>query len=555
MIPILPYAWQPNIGNPYLPSSPVGFGLLHYHQYLTEKYNLLSAFDLPSQWEVPIMNQWFMNTADTMLHSDNVPGALNLLRLCAGLEYLVVYKNLLPPNILRHLDSAQSLQKTFDKPSIAVYRINDTAPYISATRNAALLFSGSYADSLPALSNIGLGRLPILLGETPQGVFNLGGLATQENLIPVLMNIDVPSIIDSYIASNNTGLIDLGRAVSGSSESHWEPPIGGSILTLDTPGMTFQQSFSESHSGNYVLLIRSVTNGPSLGNVSVTVDDRAVYPGVAANTHRSAEYGAKWFDLGTFYLKSGSHTIAITPTGSDWIYIDAILVIPASQFLLKYDSYSRELLGFLARSQFTEIYLASDASTSLIAAERLSVMQGQLAQTLSGNHTGAGVLALEPGGSASLLVEVPISSDYHVQARVSGSIVLGAQGQTLMGALTADTGGWKLESSAVEMKAGNEAVTLKNASNSTVYVDFVSVGTAQLTSLRPQPIVVNVSESNPEYVTVRLVSEPAYILVGVSYYPQWHAIPEGSKYETCYLANGFLTVFYVKDTVEQLLFV
>jgi hypothetical protein len=138
---------------------------------------------------------------------------------------------------------------------------------------------------------------------------------------------------------------------------------------------------------------------------------------------------------------------------------------------------------------------------------------------------------------------------------VSAPVVLRVNGTSLKGVLSPDTGGWNLTSSTIQMGAGDQTISLKNTSNSMVYVDFVSVGTAPLSSLRPQTIAVNTTGPDPEHVTVRLANDPAYILVGISHYPQWKSISARPENDTSYMANGFLTAFYADDNDVELLLV
>ncbi|MCC6004447.1 MAG: hypothetical protein LM590_08920 [Thermofilum sp.] len=131
----------------YQPFPTVGHSIMHLHEYLCAKYNLKEAFSPPSRWETPT---FVLKTIEELWYDDILKSKFDdfylKVKLLFNLQYLIIYKHIMPSNIINGLLDERFVEKYFENDYILILKIKNQ------TDNEILI--SNYAFSISGVMNI-----------------------------------------------------------------------------------------------------------------------------------------------------------------------------------------------------------------------------------------------------------------------------------------------------------------------------------------------------------------------------------------------------------------
>jgi len=357
----------------YKQDAIAGHFISHLHMYEVNKNHLREAYAPINVWEVPPMTNWFFSMMREKLASWNdSSGAIGLLNSAPNLQYLVIYKKLVPQSILEAFSTNSELEKAYENDLMLVYkRVDSTLMPILESKKAFLLYCGSYRYALPSITRLTNGKTPVLMGETPWYIMDLQDIERMNNLTIVAQNTSLDDVAMIYALTHVKEKIiinpDDSLAFSETnfySSRFWQPSINASILTTTTSA-PYSQSFTISAEGTYDIFIRTACNGKWQGSLNVSLDGRFIGRGYFPVD----KYGPTWLQIGTFDLTHGKHELTFINTQPGRpVGIDAIAIVDHQQYLESSRTYRDKLKDIVSQKDYLAIYEVETNSTGLYQA-------------------------------------------------------------------------------------------------------------------------------------------------------------------------------------------
>lgn len=166
----------------YKPHSYVGYSLVHFHEYLAMERGVKDAFSPPTKWETLKETGNFYDRVDQTFRAGDFSAFIELLGFMPDLEYLLVYKQLLPKHLYQGLTHIPNLAVHYENEMVTVFRVK------RAVSSCAQL----YAQAVFVLSTTSLLENPILekkfAGKAP--IFRIGD---QTGEIPFAQAVQLPA--------------------------------------------------------------------------------------------------------------------------------------------------------------------------------------------------------------------------------------------------------------------------------------------------------------------------------------------------------------------------
>lgn len=166
----------------YKPHSYTGYSLVHMHEYFAMDHGLKDAFSPPTKWEILKETGDFYDHVAQVFHAGDFPAFLSALRLAPDLQYLLVYKKLIPDRLYRGLRQTPALAVHYENEMVTVFRVK------RAVSSCAQL----YEQAVFVLSTTSLLGNPILetkfAGKAP--IFRIGD---QTGEIPFAQAVQLPA--------------------------------------------------------------------------------------------------------------------------------------------------------------------------------------------------------------------------------------------------------------------------------------------------------------------------------------------------------------------------
>ena len=542
----------------YREDASVGWTLVHLHEYMANKYQLKCA-DGGTSWEIPFMTKWWLEMINEKMSAWNdTIGAINNLSLAPDLQYLVVYKKITPSYVLEQLDKSNQLEKTFNSETMAVYkRTNSIEQPIMESSKAFLLYCGSYRYSLQSITMLTSGQIPIIMGQTPWELFDLKNAKNMENLILTTQNTFIDDIATEYAIANtkNKVFINLEDTISATETSwirsgFWQPSLGKYTIATITHEKIYNVSFKVDAEDAYDIYVRSPCNGPWRGKLQTYLNHKDI--GTVIFPQDS--YGFKWFNIGTFNLTRGEHTLGLKDTESQWIDIDAIAIVKHNEIKQNVEAYKKEIAQLISKKDYLGIY---EAETSYISLNKASVTDDWNTNWTtypSGGWVRGQTVKLSPQGYIEIKIEAPLSREYYITVKQVDRSILNINGQDIPQQQISKSNNFNYVSYNVFLTQGMQTIKLI-ALGEPVWIDCIYVSNKPLQEIlkNENPAITISVKNDGEYTVASYTENPRYVLLIKSYFDIWSAKSSSGKARS-YLANGFLTCFYITEQKYKIFF-
>jgi len=543
----------------YREDASVGWTLVHLHEYMASKYQLKCA-DGGTSWEIPFMTKWWLEMINEKMATWNdTIGAINTLSLAPDLQYLVVYKKITPLYVLEQLDKSNQLEKTFNSETMAVYkRTNSIEQPIMESNKAFLLYCGSYRYSLPSITMLTSGQTPIIMGQTPWELFDLENAKNMENLIFTTQNTFIDDIVTEYAIVNtkNKVFINLEDTISATETSwirsgFWQPSLGKYTIATITPEKLYNVSFKVDAEDTYDIYIRSPCNGPWRGKLQTYLNHK--YIGTIIFPQDS--YGFKWFNIGTFNLTRGEHTLGLKNTESQWIDIDAIAIVKHDEIKQNIEAHKKEIAQLISKKDYLGIY---EAETSYISLNKASVTDDWNTNWTtypSGGWVRGQTVKIAAQGYMEIKIEAPISGEYCIAVKQKGKSNMRLYDQEIFPYQIQTSDNFNYVYYQVYLTEGEHTIKF-TATQEPVWIDCIYLSNKPLPSLlsNENPNISISVKNDGDYIINSSASQPRYTLLMKSYFPLWTTTSSSGKTQQAYLANGFLTCFYISEKKYEIRF-
>ncbi|MGB9960257.1 MAG: hypothetical protein ACPLKQ_07045 [Candidatus Bathyarchaeales archaeon] len=537
----------------------VGWTLVHLHEYMANKYHLKCA-DGGTSWEIPFMTKWWLEMVnEKMAKWNDTIGAINALSLAPDLQYLVVYKKITPKYVLEQLDNNNQLEKTFDSETMAVYKRNNSIELpVMESEKAFLLYCGSYRYSLPSLTMLTNGKTPIIMGQTPWELFNLENAKDMENLIFATQNTFTEDIATEYAVANakNKILINLEDTIKATEtewirSGFWQPSWNKYTIATITTGKMYNISFKVDTANAYDIYIRSVCNGPWRGKLQVWLN----HENVSVISFPQDSYGFRWFNVGRFNLTLGEHTIGLENIESQWIDIDAIAIVKHEEIGNTIKTYKNAIRQLIAQKDYIGVYEAEQSYTKLYEASITDDWNKNWETYPSGGWVRGQTVKLSPQGYMEIKIEAPISREYYITVKQVGKSILNINGQNISPQQISCSNNFNYLSYRVFLTQGMHTIKLA-APEEPAWIDCIYVSSKPLQEIlnNKNPHITLSVRNDGDYVINSSTSNHRYVLLMKSYFPLWTAKNISGKSQQPYLANGFLTCFYISGEKNEIRF-
>ncbi|MEM2703213.1 MAG: hypothetical protein QXR45_08640 [Candidatus Bathyarchaeia archaeon] len=542
----------------YRKDASVGWTLVHLHEYMANKYQLKCA-DGGTSWEIPFMTKWWLEMInEKMTVWNDTIGAINALNLAPDLQYLVVYKKIIPQYVLEQLDNSNQLEKTFDSETMAVYkRTNSIELPVMESEKAFLLYCGSYRYSLPSLAMLTKGKIPIIMGQTPWGLFNLKDAENMENLIFTTQNTFTEDIAIEYAIANaeNKIFINLEDTIKATEtdwvlSGFWQPSWNKYTLATITPGKIYNISFKLDNANNYDIYIRGTCNGPWRGKLQVWLN----HENVSVISFPQDSYGFKWFNIGTFNLTLGENILGLENIESQWIDIDVIAIVKHEEIEKTITIYENAIRRLIAQKDYMGIYEAENSYIKLHEASITDDWNKNWETYPSGGWVRGQTVKLSPQGYMEIKIEAPISNEYYVAVKQVGRSILDINGQNISPQQISELNNFNYLFYRVFLNQGMQTIKF-TALEESVWIDCIYISNKPLQEIlkNENPATTISIKNDAEYAVTSSTENPRYILLIKSYFGMWSSKSSSGKTRS-YLANGFLTCFYVTGQRYEIIF-
>jgi hypothetical protein len=528
----------------YRNDSSVGLEILHMHEYESNKHHLKDAFAPPSFWEAPHMTKWYFDMVnEKMVKWDDAIGALYLLNYAPDLQYLIVYKKIVPDHVLEQLNESNQLKNAYENELMIVYkRINSISSPIIESDKAFLLYTGSYRYSLPSVVRLSNGSIPVFMGETPWYLMKLQDIENMKNLTIVIVNTNTTNIATEYAISDteNRILINPENSLTFSEKywgrsPFWQPSLDRYSLASNTIS-PFNITFNINEEEVYDIFIRTACNGPWRGSLTILLDNKVIGNGFFPNDI----YGYRWFHMKTLNLSSGKHIIKLINTKTEWINIDAIAILKHKEYEENFEKYKNEFQAILSQKDYLSIYEAENSFARVTNAIVTDDWNKNWTTYPSGGWVkGQSIKTTSFFSIITIPIEIPLSKEYYITIREKE-----------------DSDGWNYTTYKKYLKEGTYYLNISNNGQITAWIDCIYVSNKPLSEIlkneNPE-FTLKTTDGSSIYYVNSSDNQPRYVLLMKSYFPLWKIISNGTS-EKPYLANGFLNGFYVENKEYEIKF-
>jgi hypothetical protein len=130
----------------YQPYPTVGYSVMHLHEYLSAKHNLKNAFSPPSPWETPSLTLWTFSDFlwYKLIKRGDFDRFYQFLKLLPNLQYIIVYKHILPKNIVNGLQNSMYIEKYYENDDLLILKVkNQTNSEIMVSDKAFVIYDAS----------------------------------------------------------------------------------------------------------------------------------------------------------------------------------------------------------------------------------------------------------------------------------------------------------------------------------------------------------------------------------------------------------------------------
>jgi hypothetical protein len=540
--------------NYYREDVSVGWTMLHLDVYEVNKYRLKDAYAPPSDWEVPFMTKWYFNIIDQkMTQWNDTIGAVGLLNLAPDLQYLVVYTKLTPDSVLQSLNTSDQLQKTFDSPTMTVYkRINSIEQPVLESNKAFLLYTRSYQYSLPSLTALTNGQIPVLMGQTIDKLFSLDDAKDMQNLTVTTQDTTIADIATGYAIDNTKDktLINLAKTLKTSetkwvSSDFWQPALGQLAMSSTTPGAIHNTTFKVSGTGSYDIYVRVACNGPWRGNLEILLDGQ----NLGGNYSPADTYGFRWFHVTITNLNKGKHTLGFLNTETQWIDVNAIAVLNHAEYTSNFQKYSQEFQNIVAGHDYLGIYEAEDSYSNLNSAAVSDNFSQDWANYPSGGWPSGKSVEIQPASDNAITIplDIPVSGSYYVTVKQKGTCEMITDNLHILPTENRKSDTWNYVSYFVYFAKGTHVLRFGNPGQIPVWLDTVYISNQPLSQIldHENPAISIKTINDGDYDITSSSDQPRYVTLMKSYFPLWKAKDSFGKTQTDFLTNGFLSGFYI----------
>jgi len=540
--------------NNYRGDVSVGWIMLYIDEYEVNKYQLKDAYAPPSDWEVPFMTKWYFNMIDQkMTQWNDTIGAVDLLNLAPDLQYLVVYTKIMPDSVLQSLNTSDQLQKTFDSPTMTVYkRINSIEQPVMESNKAFLLYSGSYQYSLPSLAALTNGQIPVLMGQTIDKLFSLDDAKDMQNLTVTTQDTTIADIATGYAIDNTKDktMIDLAKTLKTTETNwitadFWQPALGQLAMSTTTPGVIHNTTFKVSGTGNYDIYVRAACNGQWRGNLEILLDGQ----NLGGNYSPADSYGYRWFQVTTANLSKGKHTLGFLNTEIQWIDVNAVAVLNHTEYTSYFQKYSQEFQNIVAGHDYLGIYEAEDSYTNLTSAAVSDNFSQDWANYPSGGWPSGQSVEIQPASDNAITIpiDIPVSGSYYVTTKQKGTCEMITDNLHILPIENRKSDTWNYVSYFVYLAKGTHILRFSNSGQASVWLDTVYISNQPMSQIldHENPKITITIINDGDYKITSSSNQPRYVTLMKSYFPLWKAQDSSGKAQTDFLTNGFLSGFYV----------
>ncbi|MGQ4893513.1 MAG: hypothetical protein ACP6IQ_02685 [Candidatus Njordarchaeia archaeon] len=347
--------------NEYKQSATVGRFIAHITEYELTKHNLRSVFTPLTDYEVSFNTLWFSKLIKVYIRSGKIQSALKLISKLGNLEYIVVYRKLIPSSVLLDFKSSNYLKLIYENTYVSIFKvIGAKHSDVFFTDTSFFMYSGS------------LGRSYIMLSEILD-IFNKSKFLSAIPIINAVKSIDqqmLSNIENRYISllfdlqSYNTFMMDY-LLFNGDLQK-----IGGIILDIDATkelrgknvfeDYYFQPAYNKRYvvveeadfrrkvnikkSGYYLLGIRIYKYPGDSGEIDIKIDENNI-TGIKI---RSQQRGFDWVFVES-YLNVGEHTFNVDLKN---VIIDVITLIQKGQLVNVQNSIRQHFNDIICSSDF-----------------------------------------------------------------------------------------------------------------------------------------------------------------------------------------------------------
>jgi hypothetical protein len=162
---------------------------------------------------------------------------------------------------------------------------------------------------------------------------------------------------------------------------------------------------------------------------------------------------------------------------------------------------------------------------------------------------GGQTIKLSKQGSAEIRIEAPVSGDYYITVKQKSKNNLFIDDKSISPyQIQPSNNDFEYASYQIYLEEGKHTLNL-TAIEETVWLDSIYVSNEPLSELlnHENPKIQISIKSDSNYIVNSYANQSRYVLLLKSYFPSWIAMDSSEKTQQAYLANSFLTCFYVSS--------
>ncbi len=321
----------------YQPYPSVGYSVMNQDEYLAAEHNLKNAFSPPSPYEVPFLNLWLFSDFlwDKIITWQDYNGFYQHIKLLPNLKYLVIYKQILPQNIIDGLSKNPAVKTVYENEDLSILEIkNQTSNEIITSNKAFLLYTSSWryghSTLLTLLEKYNITYPIIFEATTPW--YSLKPDQFDKNMTLVFNNIYSVEdmVLDDHLFNNKlkkNELIDKVNERNDNVSGYWQPSYDKVSMYL-RENSDVSKTIDIESTGDYRVLVRTIYNGIWRGRYSVALDNKEVINYIVDKTR----FGWGWITSDRVFLEKGKHDLKISAI-EKYIDIDSIVLISEEEYV------------------------------------------------------------------------------------------------------------------------------------------------------------------------------------------------------------------------------
>jgi hypothetical protein len=254
-------------------------------------------------------------------------------------------------------------------------------------------------------------------------------------------------------------------------------------------------------------------------------------------------------------LTRGEHTLGLKNTESQWIDIDAIAIVKHDEIKQNIEAHKKEIAQLISKKDYLGIY---EAETSYISLNKASVTDDWNTNWTtypSGGWVRGQTVKIAAQGYMEIKIEAPISGEYCITVKQKGKSNMRLYDQEIFPYQIQTSDNFNYVYYQVYLTEGEHTIKF-TATQEPVWIDCIYLSNKPLPSLlsNENPNISISVKNDGDYIINSSASQPRYTLLMKSYFPLWTTTSSSGKTQQPYLANGFLTCFYISEKKYEIRF-